>query len=95
MSVSYTHLDLSSNEVLSHLELNEKTSISAILIQGCAFQSITDILKCCSSLRDVYKRQLQHRLILTAEAEMEGYSPVKVSQNHVPAKEHTLSTIAA
>ncbi len=46
-------IDLSSNEVLSHLELNEKTSISAILIQGCAFQSITDILKCCPSLREL------------------------------------------
>lgn len=46
-------IDLSSNEVLSHLELNENTSISAILIQGCAFQSITDILKCCPSLREL------------------------------------------
>lgn len=46
-------IDLSSNEILSHLELNEKTSISAILIQGCAFQSITDILKCCPSLREL------------------------------------------
>ena len=46
-------IDLSFNEVLSHLELNENTSISAILIQGCAFQSITDILKCCPSLREL------------------------------------------
>ena len=47
------NIDLSSNERLSRLELNEETSISAILIQGCAFQSITDILKCCSSLREL------------------------------------------
>ena len=47
------NIDLSSNERLSHLELNEETSISAILIQGCAFQSITDILKCCPSLREL------------------------------------------
>ena len=47
------NIDLSSNERLSRLELNEETSISAILIQECAFQSITDILKCCSSLREL------------------------------------------
>ena len=47
------NIDLSSNERLSHLELNEETSISAILIQGCAFQSVTDILKCCPSLREL------------------------------------------
>ena len=47
------NIDISSNERLSRLELNEETSISAILIQGCAFQSITDILKCCSSLREL------------------------------------------
>ena len=47
------NIDLSSNERLSRLELNEETSISAILIQGCAFQSITDILKCCPSLREL------------------------------------------
>ena len=47
------NIDLSSNERLSYLELNEETSISAILIQGCAFQSVTDILKCCPSLREL------------------------------------------
>lgn len=43
------------------------------LLQGCDFVTPEDI-------KFVAPYVLQHRLILTAEAEMEGYSPVKVTQ---------------
>ena len=44
-----------------------------ILLQGRDFVTPEDI-------KFVAPYVLQHRLILTAEAEMEGYSPVKVTQ---------------
>lgn len=44
------NIDLSYNEDLSRLDLNEKTQINTISIQGCAFSSLDDILKCCPSL---------------------------------------------
>lgn len=46
-------IDLSYNKDLSHLELNKETAISGLSIQGCAFRSLDDILKCCPSLREL------------------------------------------
>ena len=57
------------------------------LLQGRDFVTPEDI-------KFVAPYVLQHRLILTAEAEMEGYSPVKVTQNPVLAKEHRPLKIA-
>ena len=48
-------------------------SLPYALLQGRDFVTPEDI-------KFVAPYVLQHRLILTAEAEMEGYSPVKVTQ---------------
>ena len=50
-----------------------QTSKAYALLQGRDFVTPEDI-------KFVAPYVLQHRLILTAEAEMEGYSPVKVTQ---------------
>lgn len=44
------NIDLSYNEGLSQLDLSEEAQINTISIQGCAFSSLDDILKCCPSL---------------------------------------------
>ena len=53
-----------------------QTSKAYALLQGRDFVTPEDI-------KFVAPYVLQHRLILTAEAEMEGYSPVKVTQRRI------------
>ena len=46
-------VDLGYNSALASLELDENNGINALLISGCAFQSVDDVLECCPSLNEL------------------------------------------